>query len=159
MTPALPSVLKNAKISAARFLPKPGAAAISCSLAARSFWMFPKCDSKAARRLGPRAGQASSTLSFIFLERSWALKELAKRCASSRRRCSSRSARSSRGRVSGFFSGSAKMICSSFYARPIRGGGFKPCASKALRAALTWPSPPSITTRSGKRFFSACKRV
>ena len=80
-------------------------------------------------------------------ERRSALYVLAKRCASSRSRCSS----CRPGWLSGKMRGgrpSAKTIVSSFSpARPTAAGQIQ--GANALRAAPTWPTPPSITTKSG----------
>src|SRR3972149_4492117 len=82
--------------------------------------------------------------------RTWRWYVIAKRCASSRRRCT----RYRAGLVAGNTMGSLRSgrnSSSRSLARPASGTACRPSSSRTARAALTCPLPPSTTTRSGSR--------
>ena len=136
----------------------PGSAAIASSVASRTPCKLPKAASNCRRFDSPTPGMRSSSDVIVRTARRLRWKVIAKRCASSRACCSTRSAGDRRGSRSGSLRPSTK-ISSSRFARLIIGIAPRPSASSAACAALSCPLPPSITTRSGNGFSSSMRRV
>ena len=128
--------------------PMPGSPAISGSVALASLRTEPKCRSSVARRAGPSPGTESSSLTASAFDRFARWYVMAKRCASSRTRCSRYRPSLLRGRITGE-SSPGSQTSSSRLARPQAATSSMPSSSSARAAAATWAGPPSITTRFG----------
>ena len=97
--------------------PMPGSPAISASEALASLRTEPKCRSSVARRAGPSPGTESSSLTARAFDRFARWYVIAKRCASSRTRCSRYRPSLVRGRITGE-SSPGSQTSSSRLARP-----------------------------------------
>ena len=127
-----------------------GAAESSSREAFRIASIEPKWLNNALRRAGPIPGMASSCEASPNLERRFRCAVIAKRCASSRTRCTKYNPSDFLGkRTERALPG--RNISSSRLANPATGTrSIKPNSSSTLMARLSCPLPPSTINRSGK---------